>query len=271
MKNMSKKYLYSVGSSLLVGTGFEPKHLRPEIRQKYEDKGIELPENQYDIAFPNQMAKKLGLECINESKSGSGMDYMIRTTFEWIEKNQDKVDQTIFLLEASGGIRLDWYVKKWNEFAIVNAAKNNEGEYPFTLVKDWFLDNPDEQIQWNNEFYEPITQYFNNFYDEDIFRKIEDSKFLFFLSYLNQKGIDYLVSVASIANDFVSQEIEKIIPIQNNLNYYLSNMSIWRYCEHKKWLISDEVDYPDSHIGFFGNQYISDKLVEIVNKAGFTQ
>ena len=265
---MPKKYLYSVGSSMLVGAGFEPKEKRPEIREKYEEKGIDLPESQYDIAFPTHLAKRLGLESINEAKSGSGTDYIVRTMFEWIENNPDKIDETIFLIEASWGIRLDWYVKKWDEFAIVNAAKNQNGEYPFTLVKEWFLDTTEELISWENDFKEPITQYFNNFYDEDIFRKLEDSKFLFFLSYLNQRGIDYIVSPSSIKDDYVSDEIIKIIPPDRNINNFLSDCTIWRYCQINGWLIKDEVDYNEDHIGLYGNEHIAEKLEDYIRKIG---
>lgn len=267
---MSKKYLYSNGSSLLQGAGFEPKELRPDIRVKYEEKGIELPEEQLKCSFPYIISEKLNLECINESKSGIGVDALIRTTFNWIEKNQDKLQETLFLLEIPAGIRLDWYIKKWKEFGIVNAANMN-GKYPFTLVKNWFLDNPEEQVKWNTEFYEPITQYFDNFYDESIFRKIEDSKLLFFLSYLNQKGIDYIVGLSPIENSFISDEVNQVIPTNRNLNIFFDNNTIWRYCEQKRWLISDEVDFSDSHIGFFGNQYIADKLVEYITKNGFIE
>lgn len=258
----TKKYLYSNGSSLLIGAGFEPKEFRPEIREKYEEKGIELPKTQLECSFPYLLSQKLGLECINQAKSGIGLDALVRTTFEWIEKNEDKLEQTVFLLEIPAGIRLDWYVKKWNEFGILNAAKNNKGEYPFTLVKEWFLDDPDEQVQWNNEFYESITQYFNNFYDEDIFRKGEDAKLLFFLSYLEQIGLDYYVSLPFLHSQFVENQLNRIIPEHKNLNIFLNNSNIWRYCEENEWLIQHEVDDNDTHIGFFGNQKLSEKLYE---------
>lgn len=260
MNLTNKKYLYSNGSSLLIGAGFEPKEFRPEIREKYEEKGIELPQTQLECSFPYLLSQKLGLECINQAKSGIGLDGLVRTTFEWIEKNQDKIEKTVFLLEIPAGIRLDWYVKKWNEFGIINAHKNNEGEYPFTLVKDWFLDDPQEQINWNQEFYEPITQYFNNFYDEDVFRKGEDSKFLFFLSYLKQMNIDYLVSLPFLNSDFIESQVKKIVSNKENLNRFLNENTIWRYCQLNKWLISDEIDFDDSHIGFYGNQNIAEKL-----------
>lgn len=263
-----KKYLYANGSSVLIGAGFEPKHLRPEIRQKYEDKGVELPESQVECSFPYMLSQKLGLECINQSKSGIGLDALVRTTFEWMEKNHDKFDETLFLIEIPAGIRLDWYVKKWNEYGIINAHKNNQGEYPFTLVKDWFTDDPEEQIKWNLEFDEPITQYFNNFYDEDVFRKQEDAKLLFFLSYLEQIGIDYFVSLPNLGEDFVKEQIYKVVPEYKNLNIYLNHSTVWRYCEDNRWLISDEVDDNDSHIGFFGNQKIATKLYEYITQNG---
>jgi hypothetical protein len=257
-----KKYLYANGSSLLSGGGFEPIELRTEIREKYKEKGIELPDSQLECSFPYLLSKKLGLECINDSKSGSGVDRMIRTTFEWIEKNEDKIGDTLFLLEPPVGIRLDFYIKEWNEYGIINAHKNNEGEYPFTLVKDWFTDNELERIGWNTKYYESITKYFNNFYDEELFRKKEDYTLLFFVSYLNQKNIDYVITLPNIHDNFTEKEIMQVIPNERNIDLFLDNCGLWRYCEIKGWLIKDEVDFDDNHIGFYGNQKISEKVFE---------
>jgi hypothetical protein len=195
MNLINKKYLYANGSSITAGGGFEPIQYRTEVREKYKEKGIDLPETQLECSYPYFLSKKLGLTCINDAKSGSGIDRMIRTTFDWILKNPDKIEHTLFVFEPQIGIRLDWYVKEWKDYGIVNAHLNERGEYPFTLVKDWFSDNIDEQVKWNEKYESSITPYLNNFYDHDVYFRLEYSKLIFFISYLNQTDLDYLLSI----------------------------------------------------------------------------
>jgi hypothetical protein len=259
----TKKYLYANGSSVSAGGGFEEYKYRTDIRNSYKNKGIDLPTTQIECSFPYIISQKLGLECINDSKSGGGIDRMIRTTFEWIKKNKSKVSQTIFLLEPQNGIRLDWYIKEWNDFGILNAHLNSNGEYPFTLVKDWFTDDESEQQEWNHKYYEPINQFFNNFYDENVYSQNEELKLIFFLAYLNQKNIDYLISIPHL---HYKSEVYNVVPKNKNINKFLENDGAWDYCRKNKWLISDEINNEDNHIGYFGNKKIADTILEIINE-----
>lgn len=261
----TKKYLYANGSSVTIGGGFEPLNLRTEVREKYKNKGIELPETQLECSYPYFASKKLGLQCINQAKSGSGIDRMIRTTFDWILKNPNKIKKTIFLFEPQTGIRLDWYVSEWNDFGILNSHYDENGEYPFTLVKDWFEDNFDEQVKWNEKYQKSIKSYFDNFYDHEVHFRMELSKLIFFVSYLNQKGIDYLLSLPNGGDWDLLQELESITPTENQINTALGGYEVWHYAHEKKLLISDEVDFEDNHIGFYGNKEIGNKIYEYLS------
>lgn len=262
----NKKYLYANGSSVTAAGGFEEYKYRKSIRDKYTKKGIDLPESQLECSIPYFVSKELGLECINDSKSGLGLEGLIRTTFDWMRKNKSKFDKTIFLIEVPAGVRVDLYIKEWGDYGLLNAAKNEKGEYPFTLGREWFKDDPDEHNKWNHDFYEPITQFFNNFYDEDIFRKSEDMRLLFFLSYLELKGIDYFISLPHLHSTFVRSELDKIVPKHKNLNILLNDNTIWRYCEINNWLISDEIEDGDAHPGYIGSQKMGEVLSKIINK-----
>ena len=260
MNLINKKYLYANGSSITAGGGFEPIQYRTEVREKYKEKGIDLPETQLECSYPYFLSKKLGLTCINDAKSGSGIDRMIRTTFDWILKNPDKIEHTLFVFEPQIGIRLDWYVKEWKDYGIVNAHLNERGEYPFTLVKDWFSDNIDEQVKWNEKYESSITPYLNNFYDHDVYFRLEYSKLIFFISYLNQTDLDYLLSIPHQIDWDLVQELEKVTPQENQINTILDGLELWQYGQSKSILISDEVEFDDNHLGFFGNQQIAEKI-----------
>jgi hypothetical protein len=260
----NKKYLYSIGSSVSAAGGFEPLENRKDVRLAYEKKGIELPEKQVECSFPFFLAQNLGLECINESKSGLGIDGVIRIAYNWIVRNRNKINETLFIVEPPTGIRLDWYVREWKDFGILNAAKDENGNYPFTLVKEWFIDDEAEQNEWNEKYKNAIDGYFNNFYDEDIFRRIESSKILFFVSYLTQMNIDYFITLPHILENYTRSELNKIIPANRNLNTFLNSSTLWRYCGDQGWAISDEVDVNDEHIGYFGAKKIADVITPFI-------
>lgn len=266
MELKNKKYLYSNGSSLSAGGGFEPINLRTEIREKYKEKGIDLPKTQLECSFPYLISKNLGLECINESTSGAGLDRMIRTTFDWIANNQDKLDKTIFLLEPPVGVRLDFYVKEWNDFGILNAAKNSNNIFDFTLVKEWFVYSEEEQEEWNKKYEREIAGYLNNFFDEDISRQIQNSSLLFFVSFLNQINVDYFITLPVVFQKYTKDKLNEIIPINSNINAFLKTSTLWRYCEKEKWFIKDEVNFEDYHIGYYGNYNIANKLTKFIKQ-----
>ena len=263
---MDKEYLYINGSSVSAGGGFEEYQYRQDIRDAYTKKGIELPQTQVECSFGYYIAKELNLTLINHSKSGGGIDRMIRTTYDWIRKNRIKSKKTIFILEPQTGIRLDWFVKEWNDYGVLNAHLNEKGKYPFTLVKDWFTDDNGEQNLWNQKYEDSINGFFENFYDETVYLRNELSKLIFFISYLNQKNIDYIISLPDFIPTDLQIELNNITPKNSNINSFLNSMNIWMYSLTNKILISDEINSNDNHIGFFGNKVIAKKLLDFINK-----
>jgi hypothetical protein len=165
MNLYKKKYLYINGSSISSGGGFEEYEYRKDVRYAYLEKGIELPKTQIECTYGFHISEHFNLKLINEAKSGSGIDRLIRSTLDWILNNKDKIDNTIFIFEIQSGIRLDWYVNEWKDYGVLNAHLSSDGTYPFTLVKDWFKDNQTEQIKWNEKYKSHIDGYFNNFFE----------------------------------------------------------------------------------------------------------
>jgi hypothetical protein len=263
---LDKTYLYINGSSVSAGGGFEEYKYRKEIRDIYNSKGIELPETQIECSFGYYISKEYNLQLINHSKSGSGIDRMIRTTFDWIIKNKIKSKQTLFILEPQIGIRLDWYVDEWKDYGILNAHLNEKGEYPSTLVKDWFMDDNGDQNSWNEKYENPINGYLNNFYNENVFLRNEIYKLIFFVSYLNDNNLDYIISIPDLVDEDLKIELNRIIPSKNKMNTFLNNMDLWSYCLNNKWLISDEIDFDDNHIGFEGNKKLAKKIIDSIDK-----
>jgi hypothetical protein len=61
------------------------------------------------LRFTKILADKLGLEEINLAANGESNHYTVRTTYDWIENNKDKVKDTIFILGATEPLRLEFY------------------------------------------------------------------------------------------------------------------------------------------------------------------
>jgi hypothetical protein len=264
-----KEYLYINGSSISAGGGFEEYKYRKDVRVAYMDKGIQLPKSQIECTYGFHIAEYFNLKLINDAKSGSGIDRLIRSTFDWILNNQDKVDNTLFIFEIQSGIRLDWYVNEWKNYGVLNAHLSSEGKYPFTLVKDWFKDNSTEQIEWNEKYKSHIDGYFNNFFDLNVKFENELKSLIQFISYLNSKNIEYIISLPEHGiNETYKDELNSLIPPSSSLkNLFIDNGgSIWEYGRNKKLLISDEVDNSDNHLGYNGAKLIAKKIINFIKK-----
>lgn len=81
------KYLYVNGCSFTFGSELTSKEKR----------------------WSSIVAKKLGLEEINESKEGGGNQRIFRKTIDWVVDNQDKVDETLFIIQWSYQGRTEIY------------------------------------------------------------------------------------------------------------------------------------------------------------------
>jgi len=258
---MNNKYLFVNGTSISHAGGFEPYNIRKEIRDAYIEKGIKLPESQLECSYGFHLSKSLNLDLIDYSKSGSGIDRLVRTTSDWILENQEKIDKTIFILEVMNGLRLDWYVKEWNDYGVCNASLNEKGEYPFTLVHTWFEDDKEEQNKWNEKYYESITSWFNNFFDLNEHFKNETKKLLFFISYLKEKNIDFIISYPDFIDPIIQKEFESILEEKHTLKNILDDYtSIWGFANKKNILICNEIESTDFHLGYYGNKIIAEKL-----------
>lgn len=263
MNLYNKKYLYVNGSSVSVGGGFEPYTFRTDIRDAYKKIGIGIPDTQIECSYPYMISQELGLTLINESKSGSGVDRLIRKTLQFIFENADKINDTIFILELQMGLRLDWYVEEWGKYGVLNASFNpyefdkNNTNYPFTLVQEWHIDNTEEQNKWNQKYNTDIKGYLNNFFNHDIHFKRESDKILMFISFLNQLQLDYLISIPEHLPDNYKNILSSILSDKNNLNKLFLGMDLWNFSEKFELLIRHEVAHSDNHLGYYGNKKIS--------------
>jgi hypothetical protein len=261
-----KKYLYVNGSSVSAGGGFEEYQYRKDVRDSYLQFGYSLPDTKLECTYAHIIATELNLELINDAKSGSGIDRLIRTTMKWIDENPTKINETIFIFEIQMGIRLDWYVKEWGDYGVLNAAYNENKEYPFTLVKEWFTDDTTERVKWNQKYKNSIDGYFNNFFDHDVKHLHEETQLILFISYLNQFKLNYLISVPNDLSNSHTKIIHKIIPPTSNLANLFDGYNVWNYCRINQMLILNELagSNSDNHIGYLGNIKIGKQISNFI-------
>ena len=92
------KYLVTNGSSITKGGGFENYKYRQDVRDFYLDKGLHVP-IQEECTYTYHLSQRLGLEPINLAKCGSGVRRLVRTSYDWINNNKDKLQDTLFIFE----------------------------------------------------------------------------------------------------------------------------------------------------------------------------
>ena len=121
--------IYFNGCSFTEGGGFEKgKHW---LHRAYKEKYDFIYENEKAVCYPTLIKNKLGIDVINEAKSGSGVDRVVRKVYEYIEKyGIGKSQKTLFILEIPDDIsRLDVYSNELNEWLVANV------EYDYNTAK----------------------------------------------------------------------------------------------------------------------------------------
>jgi hypothetical protein len=111
------KNIVIVGTSFTAGGGFEEISEVRKILTKYET----IPAKMEDCAWPAFLKKNLnGINVYNLAIPGAGIDYLIRTTTEWINKNPIIYKDTLFLLEMSGYGRLELWSNEFDRYLVCN-------------------------------------------------------------------------------------------------------------------------------------------------------
>lgn len=257
---MNKKfYLYTNGTSVTAGGGFEEYEYRTDVRDAYSKKQIELPKAQLECSYPFFISKELNVNLINDAKSGSGVGRMVRTTYGWINKNKHKIKDTLFLLEFQLGVRVDFYMSEYNDYLVLNAYLNENDKISWTVVKEWFKQDKNEINLINEKYKQRIETYLYNFWNILEQERKDRMETELLIGYMESLKLDYIVSI-----DYnTSSLMEKIISSKSVKNV-LDGATILQYANHNKLIIYDEVDANDNHISYTGNQLIGKKIGEYI-------
>lgn len=163
---MRYEYLFANGCSFVYG----------ENAGQYLGVGRK---NDQHLRFSKLLSDKLNVEEINLGKNGESNHYIVRTTFDWVEENKDKVKNTVFTIGITEPLRLEFWLDSIQNYQAasmrwVSSVINNPGNHtPHQLTNSisemiprLFGTNtvdPQKGLEW----YEMYLRYFYTYEQEE--------------------------------------------------------------------------------------------------------
>lgn len=232
---------------------------RRDVLKKYKEKyGIPYWESRLDVAYPSVFSQITGIKTFNDSKSGGGIQRLIRKTQRFVMDNIDKKNELLLVLEIPDYSRLEFYSKKYNDYLLFNYTIGPDND-----IEDWFVCK-DYAFRSHNDENNYLRHYFQAvkdsiLYPKEIIRSL-NLQLVNFLSYLSHNHINYFIT-----RDLDYQLIEykgerftdKVITIGGP----------YEYVQLHNGRIMDEIDIEDVHPGIFGHQKYAKDLVQFLEVA----
>ena len=184
---MNIKHIYTNGCSYTAGHGLEN-----EIEERYS----------------KFLADKFGAEDINQSEGGGSNQRIFRTTLDWISENQDKLKDTVFVIQLTYPVRNEiWCKRSWeNDFGNISnwhgAQFGHDGYTAWEAhERDTSIDK--DEINFNytpdNKTSSEIT--WRYVISLQSFSKINNIKYIFFEGDINEHGfLDKTCKIAELVN-----------------------------------------------------------------------
>lgn len=283
MKQFNKIYIN--GSSLSCGGGLEVDS--PAYTYYTNIEGIKKWGNSKSVSYGNILGEKLGIEVVNESKQGGGLDRLIRKTYDYITNTPlFEIEQTLFLFDIPlQPTRMEVYSNQYKDWLVCSIALNDKGEHGSVEIRN-------EGNWWNSKlsisrgFFRPelripyveyvkhdeiLNQYITEYYDKEVEIKRMMRELTMFYAYLDSFKLNYfrdnnqsLFAASLNTDDYrLKNEYLKRLEIQSKLNpNIIESESIWELTTKMKLTISDETPVKDAHLGYHGNQKYAEYLYE---------
>ena len=267
--------IYFNGCSFTEGGGLE--ETKDWVKQAYETKYNVTFKNEKDVCYPTIVQNNFkDIKVINDAKSGSGSERIVRRIYEYIHKHGvEKSQKTLFIVEIQSAInRLDIFSNKHNEYLVANVSYNDKGEIQDTqTVIDWIYGPPLDE-DYRNKTRSIIREFSEYFINPIQYEKNVCYSYIGLLSFLQKNNISFLVS----GNLYYFKTFYKF-------DYYFPNFfenhllkveyngkefdDIINFCGVNKKTIMDEIGPEisnDGHPGYFGHLLWGMGIVEFLNK-----
>ena len=239
------KYLYVNGCSMSDGSCLIP----------YSDERIKilgLNQTNWDIGFDERWSKllsdKLGLEEINEARHGGSNDRIVRMTIEWCNNNQDKINDTLFVIGWTNYDRFEFwdnYLDRYVQVSNGEPTHNDRDDKRLRKVVEEYWKERHNIIQTKNKYVRNII----------LFQSFFKSNNLFYL---------FLDAIGNQMDIIKNHKYNSFIDEKNWWNY---NESINSFADLAGYLNSFGIDYEDGsgHPGIEAHKELSEQLYEILD------
>ena len=257
------------------GGGLEERTINVKLAYK-EKYNIEY-NSEKDVSYPALIQKKFpNIKIINEAKSGSGSERIVRKAYEYITKNGIKKSQkTIFFFEIQGAInRLDVYSNKYNRYLVANVDYKDTGKINDTQTTlDWIY-GPQMDEEYRNKTRNLIKEYSEYFINPIKYEQNVCYSFMGLISFLKQNNIQFFVSGGlhyftnhiNFNNYFPNFFENHLLKIEYNNKIY---DCITTLAGNNKMQITDDVGIDiscDGHPGIFAHRIWADGIINFLNK-----
>lgn len=211
--NTNFKNIYSNGCSFMWGHGFNDSRCFKYFDET-KDININQPNNtgkdenyffnRFDWVrekynFPNRIAEHYGVKLYNESIFGGSLQRVIRKTYSWIFSNQDKVNDTLFILEWPIGCRGEYFSNYHNRFINYNSSLHN---FDFVDNEEWDF--------FANKF---LPKYLN----PDLQGLLDLQSLIGLCSYLDTQNLKYIIIIDEYPLGVWWDKIKKYIGSSENI------------------------------------------------------
>lgn len=254
------KFFYVNGCSFTEGGGLEEPHINknsiiPLYKKFY---GIEW-RNRNQVNYGKRLEEIIDIKCINDAKSGSGTDRLVRTTYDFIFKNWKDKDKFFIILEKPDSSRSDVFYTKKNKYFIVNLSVQNDNNFIF---KDATIEYYNKRYETNKDDLKLFEEWSKNHYSFEEKTLQDEKAFLGLYSFCKLHSIKIFIMQPNnciFTECFDKNDIIKFSKI-NQID------SIDNWCFINKMTIKDELDglTNDAHPGFFGHIEYAKELAKFL-------
>lgn len=265
------KYFYVNGSSFTEGCGLEePGRKEICVHPMYEKLYGVKWNNKGEVNYGKRLSEILNIPCHNDAVCGSGLDRVVRTTYNFILNNWEDRDKFFIILEKIDPFRADVYYKPMNEYFIVTSTHNKEKDithfqYATRRYYEPSVKKEDETLQ--PEF----RKWFDNHFDIEEKYLQDERNFIGLYSFCKMNNIKIFVMSANTVYFNECFDVNDIVKFDDNGNYD----DPYNWCLRNELTITHELEltlkekkYWDYHPGYFGHIEYAKKLARFLGYEG---
>ena len=249
------KEIHCFGTSHTAGGGFEFFHnAKKHILLKHYS---ETPHTQFNYSYPGQLQKIIGddIKVFNHAKSGYGNERIYRKVFDIIE-NSNSIDDKLFIIEFSSVGRKEIWSNTHKKHLIVNYnfTHDSDGIFIAGIADNYFING----MKIENSIKDIIFPYFKETFEVFNQLKIVDQNIEFFVSYLFQNKVKFLI----VEQPIYEKTKQKLKPYTIDFGNGVCNMV--EYCDVNRLRIMDETnnELRDGHGGLKWATHVAKKILE---------